>query len=510
MQSKNSAVSSEKRLFMARFSCLGHFSRQTCFRYAILDAMTLIGGCTMTEPATSNKREFIICLSILATIYSCGTLLYYSQSFLLFRFYDKGIVTEMLSGWNYLAQAAGIFLFAILFRFSGGLSGKRTFQAVVSMTLLPIITVSIFTRSGPVLIVMMFLLNLEIGMQTAFAFSLIASYITEKRFAICFAGAYSIGGLITCLICRLNEEIMVSFFVIILSCVFVGVISALILFYKDIDFAPASETAEHILSGGNISNIALLHLVIALMAMILALGSNDPILVESGSRIELIYTRIFYAGGLLLAAVIFDRNHTIGSICALASILYPIMLIILYKELPIHYIAVGLIDTFSAFYSVFRAGTYFSLAAEKHRPYIAPFGLCISRIVEGIMCVCLAVFGFDRLTCFILAGVLFVPLIILFCYSLTKNGQTDPSAAAEITAAPEEVPKISFGELYQLTRREEQISAYLAENKTNSEIAAILFVSESTVRFHVSNILKKTGMKNRSEVGRKYNEQKGQ
>lgn len=463
----------------------------------------------MAEHATSNKKDFIICLCILAAIYSCGTLLYYSQPFLLSRFYDNEIIKEMLSGWNYLAQAAGIILFMFLFEFFNGISGKRKFQVFTSLLLPPVMTVSIFTRSGSILILMMVLLNLTIGMLTAFAFSLIASYITEKRFTICFAGAYSIGGILTCIICRLNEEIMVSFFVIILSCIFVGIISALILLYKDIDVSfTVSNTGSPFFSAKQF-DIGLLHLIIALMAIIFALGANDPALVESGSKISLIYTRFFYAGGLMLAAVIFDKNHTIGGICALTSILYPIMIIILYKEMPIHYIPVALTDTFLGFYAVFRAGIFMSLASRKRKFYIAPLGLCISRIIEGIVSVFLVLFGTDRLVCFIIAGVLFVPLIMLFCYMLTKytrQPETTMVVYENNTSGLEEISSLSFAEIYHLTRREEEISSFLAANKTNGEIADLLFVSESTVRFHVSNILKKTGLSSRIEVGRKYNE----
>lgn len=467
----------------------------------------------MAEHASPKKKDFIICLFILAAIYSCGTLLYYSQTFLLFRFYDKEIITEMLSGWNYLAQAAGIVLFVVLYKSFHGISGKRKLQVFTSLLLPPITAVSIFTHSGSTLILMMILLNMVIGTLTAFAFSLIASYIEEKHFTLCFAGAYSIGGIITYFICRLNDEIMVSFFVIILSCVFVGIISALILLYRDIDATFTSSTAGHTVISVKNFDIGLLHLIIALMSMIFALGANDPVLVESGSRIDLIFTRFFYAGGLIIAAVIFDKNHTIGSICALASILYPIMIIILYKELPIHYAAIALTDTFSGFFAVFRAGVFISLASRKGKLYIAPLGLCISRIVEGAMSICLAVFGFDRLSCFIIAGVLFVPLIILFCYLLTKyTGQSAAAITANCTsddntAGSGKTSCPSFAEIYHLTRREDEISGYLAENKTNGEIADILFVSESTVRFHVSNILKKTGLNNRREVGRKYTEQ---
>ena len=463
----------------------------------------------MDEHATPNKNDFIICLCILAAIYSCGTLLYYSQTFLLFRFYDNEIIKATLSGWNYLAQAAGIILFVFLFKLSHGISGKKKFQIITSLLLPPIMSVSVFTHSGSVLIVVMILLNMIVGMLTAFAFSLIASYITEKRFTLCFAGAYSFGGIFTCIICRLNEKIMVSFFVIILSCVFVGIISALILSYKDIDFSFAvSNTGSPFLSAKKI-DIGLLHLIIVLMAVITALGANDQALVESGSKISLIYTRFFYAGGLMLAAIIFDKSHTIGGICALASVLYPIMIIILYKEMPIHYIPVALTDTFLGFYAVFRAGIFMSLASGKGKFYIAPLGLCISRIVEGMVSVSLVGFGTNRLVCFIIAGVLFVPLIMLFCYMLTKNTrqpETTMVVYENNTSGLEEISSLSFAEIYHLTRREEEISSFLAANKTNGEIADILFVSESTVRFHVSNILKKTGLSSRIEVGRKYNE----
>lgn len=464
----------------------------------------------MADLTASNKKDFIICLSILAAIYSCGTLLYYSQNFLLFRFYDNETVKAMLSGWNYLSQAGGIILFILAFRFLGGISGKRSFQFVAGLLLPPLMAVSIFTRSGSVLILMMIMLNLIIGMLTAFAFSLIAAYVAEKHFTICFAGAYSVGGIFTCVICQLNEEILVSSFIIVISCVFVGIISALILSYRDIGDSAASDKGEKHLFSEKRSDIGLLHLMIALMAIIFALGANDPILVESGGRMSLLYTRFFYAGGLILAALIYDKNHAIGGICALASILYPVMIIILYKELPVHYIPVALTDTFLGFYSVFRAGSFMTLASDRGRLYLAPLGLCISRVAEGIVSVFLVLSEADRLVCFIISGVLFVPLIILFCYMLIKytHRPVNDFVFENFSEMPpsEEIPGPSFAETYCLTRREDEISSYLAENMTNGEIADILFVSESTVRFHVSNILKKTGLNSRVEVGRKYNE----
>ncbi|MBQ0065709.1 MAG: response regulator transcription factor [Firmicutes bacterium] len=67
-----------------------------------------------------------------------------------------------------------------------------------------------------------------------------------------------------------------------------------------------------------------------------------------------------------------------------------------------------------------------------------------------------------------------------------------------------EAATVSFSEKYQLTRREEEILEFFVFGKTNKEIADNLFLSESTVRFHVSNILKKTGYKNRNEVKKAF------
>ena len=56
-------------------------------------------------------------------------------------------------------------------------------------------------------------------------------------------------------------------------------------------------------------------------------------------------------------------------------------------------------------------------------------------------------------------------------------------------------------ELYEpLTQREEEVLAELARGKTNKEIAAALFITERTVKFHVSSIMGKIGATNRTEA----------
>ena len=51
-----------------------------------------------------------------------------------------------------------------------------------------------------------------------------------------------------------------------------------------------------------------------------------------------------------------------------------------------------------------------------------------------------------------------------------------------------------------LTKREKEIFELLISNKTTSEIAKKLKISEKTVRNHISNVIQKLGVKGRASA----------
>jgi len=57
-----------------------------------------------------------------------------------------------------------------------------------------------------------------------------------------------------------------------------------------------------------------------------------------------------------------------------------------------------------------------------------------------------------------------------------------------------------LGKHTELTNREKDVLNLLRIGKTNKEIAIELSVSKRTVEFHVSNVLKKLGARNRAEA----------
>jgi DNA-binding CsgD family transcriptional regulator len=56
----------------------------------------------------------------------------------------------------------------------------------------------------------------------------------------------------------------------------------------------------------------------------------------------------------------------------------------------------------------------------------------------------------------------------------------------------------------RLTRRELEVLAELAQEKTNKEIARVLGVSVPTVAFHLGNAFRKLGVTTRRDAARKH------
>ena len=74
------------------------------------------------------------------------------------------------------------------------------------------------------------------------------------------------------------------------------------------------------------------------------------------------------------------------------------------------------------------------------------------------------------------------------------NGRASAPAAPAEPARPEDQPG--------LTKREVEILRLVAEGHSNSQLAKMLWVTEQTVKFHLSNIYRKLEVANRTEASR--------
>ena len=82
------------------------------------------------------------------------------------------------------------------------------------------------------------------------------------------------------------------------------------------------------------------------------------------------------------------------------------------------------------------------------------------------------------------------------------DGLLAPSVTRRIIEefAHRPAPRELRGELDRLTEREREVLRALASGKSNAELAAELYVSEGTVKTHVSSVLTKLGLRDRVQA----------
>ncbi len=100
----------------------------------------------------------------------------------------------------------------------------------------------------------------------------------------------------------------------------------------------------------------------------------------------------------------------------------------------------------------------------------------------------------------------FRPLLYGFCFQIIFSGKYEETAAVQAqdmpkdAASQEELDLTARLRAFGLTKRELEIAGLIAEGKSNGEIAQALFISEATVKKHISNIFEKTGVGRREEL----------
>ena len=236
-------------------------------------------------------------------------------------------------------------------------------------------------------------------------------------------------------------------------------------------------------------DIWLTAVVVFLLLMEQELGFAFPIK-DAADGVYIEFTRIFYGAGLIIAGLVSDRNRRWGAICCLAALAFPFAALALGSNVAGETIMWVLAYLFLGFLSVYRILVFSDISGKSGLPAFAVLGLLAGRLGEAAGTLGAGMFTGTPLI--ILSGAVFVLVIGLFflLYQKLYNTITSPEEA-------EQRRHMEYVSRFGLSAREQEIFSFIIQGMSNTEIANTLYITESTVKFHASNIFKKTGLGSR-------------
>lgn len=234
--------------------------------------------------------------------------------------------------------------------------------------------------------------------------------------------------------------------------------------------------------------------LVLLLSVVNSCGFSFPSAdIRNGISVE--FSRLFYAAGLLIAGYANDKNRSYGAVCAVIALVIPFFILAAHDE-PVSSNFFWALSYFaSGFYTVYRIILFSDVSRDFSLIYLRGFGLMIGRIGDGAgEVLCLALSGHFLLLVGA-AALLFVASMLLFLHVYRVLYFPVPQKQKS-----EQEIFIQFSENYNLSAREREVLRFLLEEKTNQEIADELCISDGTVKYHIHNLLQKTGCPNRLKL----------
>ena len=263
-------------------------------------------------------------------------------------------------------------------------------------------------------------------------------------------------------------------------------------------------------------------LVIALFTVILIeiarnMGFLFPISEFAEGTVKMEYSRAYYAVGLILAGIITDRSRPGGLLLCVCSLLCPFISLFLAHYSVAGEILWALNYALTGLLTVYGVILFSDLS--ENALYLAGFGLICRRIGEPIGASLGTAFSSSPVVLITFTSIAFVAAV--FCSAaltkslyLTTSGYSPKKDETNKDTALENIPQknqagdldneeekyAAFASKYSFSSRELEVFREVLKGSTNSKIAENLFITENTVKFHMKNLLKKTGTANRTEL----------
>ncbi|MGN0345727.1 MAG: LuxR C-terminal-related transcriptional regulator [Lachnospiraceae bacterium] len=456
-------------------------------------------------PENKSRKVIQVCSMITLCFLwtSCG---YLSWLYQLIKYVPKQ--ADWLSeGIGYLFQAAGLFVFGMLFKHKIKKEENPTFLLRKPFILIMLcdymlILASVLSMNLPSILVFGYLMNFVHGLVAAFYLTYLAFLIDWKHRSLTFGVGYGIASIASWLLSLPGENnFLCSPYVLIVYGILVTITISLLflpLSNPEDKVSLAELSIEGIPYNGRqfpIRFVLIALLTIFFLSIVRCIGFFFPT-TDLSKGIPLEFSRIFYALGLVLAGVLSDKNRKYGAIACILSLAFPFAMVALSGELKASIVLWILAYLFYGFYAVYRIVIFSDIASSGIQyTYLAGSGLMIGRIGEALGNILGIFLSQNHLIMVILSSIGYVICMLLF---FSMYGTLYTGSTKRILSEDERLRK--FIEQYGLSAREQHVVKLILSGNSNDEIAAKLYISENTVKFHIRNILKKTGCTNRMGI----------
>lgn len=437
--------------------------------------------------------------SILLTLLIGQTFLWTGSAFLsvlyrLYAFYTPTqavLYTEVLF---YVLQAIGIAAFALCLRKKPSICENKLFAPFAVAATATFTAVALLVDNGTVVAVAGSLMNVGIGLLSGIYLTPLASCVPQQDRGKVFGYSYAIGSVGTFLLSlpcdgsflRTDGALYVFAVLVVLSVVLMRYLGP----------STAHEGGEPQISIHIDSKLILLALFVPLVCSA-ANGMGAYFTVADLSDVlNPAFTRAFYAAGLIAAGYINDRNRRWGAVCCIVALVFPFISITLRGEVDASAILSILSYIFYGFFSVYRVVLFAHIAGKRTSLLpLAVFGLMAGRIGDALGTFGGVHLGEKQIALTCLTAVIFMLGALLFFglyHKLYMPHLSDKENHETLLSA--------YEAHYQFTSRQSEIFRLVIKGCSNAEISAELYLAESTVKFHIKNILSKVHCTNRSEL----------
>jgi len=218
--------------------------------------------------------------------------------------------------------------------------------------------------------------------------------------------------------------------------------------------------------------------------------------------VSAIFSRAFYAIGLIVAGFINDKNRKIGAMCAFLALGFGLLSPALQINAGVSVTVQSIAYIFLGFPAVYRMIIFSDEAEKDHKKFpFAAMGV-VAALVGQAVGTLMGVLLEHNMT--LLVCVMLVLYIITGIGFFSYFALLYPKQEGKEDKLPEGDRKEMVFEQYVkekgLNVKQAQILKYILEGDSNGEIAEKLFVAESTVKYHVKNILQASSCHNRKEL----------